>query len=576
MPRWIIYNSPEDCPASEQKVAEFLQGLDDSFTVRWGFFYTDPYSNLSREGDFVIQGPDGHVLVMEAKGGHPAPNPATGEWNTADKENPFLQLDREWKGAMERLRNQADQIGAKMPYVDRVLALPDVNLSPEQVSYEGTARDRVAAAGDLGDFKGWWRSRFHGRHLECSRDQTRRIFDGVFAIGMPAGATRHVLDFADKVIEHHTRGHFEILDALAGNDQLIFSGGPGTGKSWLALEQASRWAAAGRKVLFLCYNLELEAWLRAVCAKKHEGITVRSYQSLGAELLGHPDSGKFGSREEESRYYDRELPGALAAKVAEAGFERPYDALVVDEAQDHNTEPPIDGHASGPGWWTIYLGLLKKGGEAPVAIFHDQAQRLSLRAGSFNPESLRNSLMQPVSVRVSYPLRYTRQLRSYFRTLEGHHSGDLLRDMHHSRVILPEGPEPELIIDVSEKDEGMRCAETVKRWIREGLAKPHEIMVLYPSSSAVPSWLEQGKINGVSFQTGAGNLPKEMIRAVSINKAKGLERRGVVVVGLPDWSEASRNEYKAKTFIQGVTRAQQLLAVITRPVTLLERDVPGM
>jgi len=94
-----------------------------------GSSYTDPYSNLSREGDFVIQGPDGHVLVMEAKGGHPAPNPSTGEWNAADKENPFLQLDREWKGAMERLRNQADQIGSKMPFVDRVLALPDVNLS---------------------------------------------------------------------------------------------------------------------------------------------------------------------------------------------------------------------------------------------------------------------------------------------------------------------------------------------------------------------------------------------------------------------------------------------------------------
>jgi len=201
------------------------------------------------------------------------------------------------------------------------------------------------------------------------------------------------------------------------------------------------------------------------------------------------------------------------------------------------------------------------------AIFHDQAQRLSLRAGRFNPESLKNSLMQPVSVRVSYPLRYTRQLRSYFRTLEGEHSGELLRDMHHSRVILPEGPEPELIADVAEREEGMKCADVIRRWIREGLAKPHEIMVLYPSSSAVPSWLEQGKINGVSFHNGTGDLPKEAIRAVSINKAKGLERRGVVVAGLPDWSEASRNEYKAKTFIQGVTRAQQLLAVITKPAT---------
>lgn len=565
MPRWIIYNSPEDCPTSEQKVAEFLQCLDDSFSIRWGFYYKDPYSSLSREGDFIIQGADGHILVMEAKGGRPAPNPSMGEWNTADGENPFLQLDKEWKGVMDRLINQADQLGAKMPFVDRVLALPDVQLSKEQASYQGTDRDRVTAIGDLCDFSSWWTKRFAGRHLECSKDQARRIFEGVYAIGMPAGATRHVLDFADKVIEHHTRGHFEILDALAGNDQLIFSGGPGTGKSWLALEQASRWAVAGSKVLFLCYNLELESWLRAVCAKKHPGITVRSYQSLGSELLGHPQAGKFSSRVEESRYYDSELPGALAAKVEEPGFERPYDALVVDEAQDHNTEPPIDGHASSPGWWTIYLGLLKKGGEAPVAIFHDQAQRLSLRAGGFNPDSLRNALMQPVSVRVSYPLRYTRQLRGYFRTLEGEYSADLLRDMHHSRVILPEGPEPELVANVTEREEGMRCAEIVKRWIKDGLAKPHEIMVLYPSSSSVPSWLEQGKVNGVSFQASAGNQPKEMIRAVSINKAKGLERRGVVVVGLPDWSEASQNEYKAKTFIQGVTRAQQLLAVITRP-----------
>ena len=563
MPRWIIYNSPEDCPASEQKVAEFLQSLDDSFTVRWGFFYTDPYSNLSREGDFVIQGPDGHLLVMEAKGGHPAPNPATGEWNTADKENPFLQLDREWKGAMDRLRNQADQIGSKMPYVDRVLALPDVELSPDQPSYEGTERHRVAAAGDLRSFSAWWRDRFHGRHLECSQDQAHRVFEGIYAIGMPAGATRHVLDFADKVIEQHMRCTFEILDALEENDQLIFSGGPGTGKSWLALEQASRWAASGKKVLFLCYNLELETWLRAVCAKKHSGITVRSYQSLGEELLGRPHP-SLPPGEKTTRYFDSELPCALAEKQKESGFVPPYDALVVDEAQDHNTEPPVPG-GSGPGWWTIYLGLLQKGGEAPVAVFHDRAQRLSRRNGGFDPNALRNALLQPVNVRVTYPLRYTRQLRKYFRTLTCPHTEDLLRDMHHSRVVLPEGPEPELIKSVGAKDEGKHCAEVIKRWIKEGLVKASEVLILYPSSSSIPDWISQGKVNGVGFYTGEGNAPKDSIRAVSINKAKGLERRGVVVVGLPDWSEASQDAYQAQTYIQGVTRAQQLLAVITRP-----------
>jgi hypothetical protein len=52
--------------------------------------------------------------------------------------------------------------------------------------------------------------------------------------------------------------------------------------------------------------------------------------------------------------------------------------------------------------------------------------------------------------------------------------------------------------------------------------------------------------------------------AVSVNRAKGLDRRAVVVTGLPAWEEASGDEYQAKTFVQGVTRARQLLAVVTR------------
>ena len=56
----------------------------------------------------------------------------------------------------------------------------------------------------------------------------------------------------------------------------------------------------------------------------------------------------------------------------------------------------------------------------------------------------------------------------------------------------------------------------------------------------------------------------DAILAVSVNRAKGLDRRAVVVTGLPAWEEASRDEYQAKTFVQGVTRARQLLAVVTR------------
>jgi hypothetical protein len=58
--------------------------------------------------------------------------------------------------------------------------------------------------------------------------------------------------------------------------------------------------------------------------------------------------------------------------------------------------------------------------------------------------------------------------------------------------------------------------------------------------------------------------PGDAILAVSINRAKGLDRRAVVVTGVPSWEEASQDAYAAKTFVQGVTRARQLLAVVAR------------
>ena len=66
MARWIYNVEPELAPPGEQRVAGLLSNLGEDFTIRWGFYYTD---GVSREGDFVIQGPDGHILVMEAKSG---------------------------------------------------------------------------------------------------------------------------------------------------------------------------------------------------------------------------------------------------------------------------------------------------------------------------------------------------------------------------------------------------------------------------------------------------------------------------------------------------------------------------
>ena len=75
---------------------------------------------------------------------------------------------------------------------------------------------------------------------------------------------------------------------LRENRQIVVQGGPGSGKTWLALEQAFRFANEGLQVLFLCYNVALADQLSDLVAKRkcRKGeITVQSWEELARELL---------------------------------------------------------------------------------------------------------------------------------------------------------------------------------------------------------------------------------------------------------------------------------------------------
>ena len=117
---------------------------------------------------------------------------------------------------------------------------------------------------------------------------------------------------------------------------------------------------------------------------------------------------------------------------------------------------------------------------------------------------------------------------------------------------------------MGEAEEGEVCARVIRGWLDACEARPHEILLLH-AGSKVPGWLGEENTSGVRFYAGdLSGQPGDAVLAVSVNRAKGLDRRAVVVTGLPAWEEASGDEYQAKTFVQGVTRARQLLAVVTR------------
>ena len=59
-----------------------------------------------------------------------------------------------------------------------------------------------------------------------------------------------------------TRDQYAILRAVRTNDRILVTGGPGTGKTWLALEHARQETLRGAKVALLCYNRGLAVHLR--------------------------------------------------------------------------------------------------------------------------------------------------------------------------------------------------------------------------------------------------------------------------------------------------------------------------
>ena len=75
----------------------------------------------------------------------------------------------------------------------------------------------------------------------------------------------------------------ELLDTIGENDRVLVQGGAGTGKTILARESARRQAAAGQKVLMLCFTDALAEWLRS--QTQQEGLEVAAVKRFSQSLL---------------------------------------------------------------------------------------------------------------------------------------------------------------------------------------------------------------------------------------------------------------------------------------------------
>jgi hypothetical protein len=317
------------------------------------------------------------------------------------------------------------------------------------------------------------------------------------------------LNEEEQMLVDVTRSQFKVLSMLARRRRALICGAAGTGKTFLALEKARRLGEANEKVLLLCYNLRLAAWLRTA-AEKYQNVEVFHYHGfcihlckLAKQLAPQPDP--YGDRDTYFRY---ELPEAMMFALESVSLR--YDAIVVDEAQDFD-----------PVWWIGLEQLLRDPHESHFYIFYDDNQQIY---GS--------RLEFPIKDPPLLLCENCRNTRSIFDAFMEFYQGDAMPDS-----VGPDGRAVEFLNFDKATDEKRAIETALKRLINEEQIPAAAIAILTGCSESKSMWKESAAAPASSVLSWKTVAAPNAIACSTIHSFKGLESSVVIVSetrNLPD------------------------------------------
>ena len=331
---------------------------------------------VEHEADLVVAWPGVGIAVIEVKGGHVSRR--DGQWyqssrgDTHPMKDPVRQA-QDCKHVLHRLLVEYGSEAARARSA-HLVAFPFTDIGPSW-SYAGCARDMILARTDLASASDRVRAAIdrHGAgHAPLTGGGLESLLDVVE--GQLPGQTS-LLSWAEEneaYVDQLTRDQAKVGRILREQRRLKVIGGAGTGKTWLALEQARYLAASGERVALVCYSRGLARFLQRMTAAwlpAHRPAYAGLFHALPLAWGADPppaDEDLLTS----SSYYEERLPAQMGQLAAALGEEDKYDAIVVDEAQDF-----------GAAWWPPTLACLRDQVTGGLYAFLDEAQRVFERYG---------------------------------------------------------------------------------------------------------------------------------------------------------------------------------------------------
>jgi hypothetical protein len=183
-------------------------------------------------------------------------------------------------------------------------------------------------------------------------------------------------------------------------------------------------------------------------------------------------------------------------------------------------------------------------------------------AGVFDARPVYQALKaNPVRVQLQKSVRYTWPVLNFLKGLRTPALAPLV-DSLQQRGSLPQGPNVEEQTVARDETRGA-VAAIIERWIRQGLCRPDEILVLSQHGRREKWALGETNIIGGHFLVDFLQRQQQCISRTSVNKAKGLDSRAVILVDFEPFEQLA--DAAQIGYFMGASRARQLLAIVHNP-----------
>lgn len=545
---------------SSQAEAKFYRAcrdqLDDAHLVLHSvqFIRPDPEGGArDGEADFLIFHPRCGFLVVEIKGGGISFDPRTDQWYSRDRngeahaiKDPFRQALTQKHTILRQIWSNAklrQQVKGRIPAGYAVFFTDLQEL--DQIITPLRPREILGGERDLENLEGWMRDVWRYWAGQESRtahlgDGGMRLIEGIFC--RPINIRPLVsaqLEKEEGIRISLTQQQALLLRTLALRNRVAISGGAGTGKTLLAVQKARMLAEKGMRTLLLCFNRPLADHLRYVM-KGTPNVSAMSFHQFCSKRIDmvKEKNGRDLLEEARSEYptgkkYSVWMPYALSLSAEE--LDAPFDAAVIDEAQDFRDEY----------WMGVELSLSDPD-KSPLYIFFDHNQALYTLAPTFPIKD------EPYPL--TFNCRNTRQIHAAtYRYFEG------------NKTDAPsiEGEPVECLIAPSVEAQAKRIHGLILKLLVEEQVPPKEIVILIAASKTkdieyCKTQIFKRPLPGLVFWEDGYDPRIRGVLVETVRRFKGLEANIVFLWGIDELDPRSHREI----LYTGQSRAKSRLYLV--------------